>query len=51
MELAVGGGLQARLLLHPDGGADRLVLDGTEIAGGDSPCLVLGARLQQLSGP
>ena len=46
-ELAVGHGPQADLLLHPDGVADRVVLDRAELLRGDAPRGRVLPRAQQ----
>ena len=47
-ELAVGDGLEADVLLHPDARADRLVLDGVQLGRVDGAERELGAGVQQL---
>ncbi len=50
-ELAVGCDLEADILLHLDRLADRLVLDLTELLGGNLVALFLLARIEQRLGP
>jgi hypothetical protein len=46
-ELAVGGGLQPDVLLHPDDVADRVVLGRAQLRVVDAPIGVVGAGAQQ----
>ena len=50
-ELAVGGRLQPRLLLLPDDGANRLVLDAAKLGCVDRAGGEVVARLQQAGWP